>query len=264
MTTVAYQGEPGAFSEDAARRLVAGSTPRGYTTFDEIIEAVERGEAEFALLPVENSIYGPIARAYDLLWEHQQLRVTDEIVYRVVQSLIGTPAAQIDGLTEVRSHPVALEQCRRLFTEHPAWRRVAVDDTAGAVRAIVALDDPRVAAIAHASAAERYGGRLLREGVQDDADNFTRFLLIARGGSFPADYARACVVVDLDDRPGSLRDALSALADHGINLRSLVARPSRGTVFRYRFYCEVDAADPVRLPEALAAIGGDVRLLGAY
>ncbi len=264
MTVVAYQGEPGAFSEDAARRLVAGSSPRGYTTFDEIIDAVVHGDAEYALLPVENSIYGPIARAYDLLWEHQLLRVTNEIVYRVVQSLIGTADAQIDELTEVHSHPVALEQCRRLFAAYPAWRSVAVNDTAGAVRAIVALDDPHVAAIAHASAAERYGGRLLREGVQDDADNFTRFLLIAREGSLPSAYARACIVVELDDHPGSLRDALSALADHRINLRSLVARPSRDTAFRYRFYCEVDGADPVRLTAALAAIGGDVRLLGAY
>ncbi len=264
MTTVAYQGEPGAFSEDAARRLVADAEPRGYTTFDDVIDAVESGANDLALLPVENSIYGPIARAYDLLWEHPALHVVDEIVYHVIQSLIGTIDTTIETIVEVRSHPVALEQCRLLFDAHPSWRRAIVDDTAGAVRDVVARGDRTIAAIAHASAAARYGARVLREGVQDDPDNATRFFLVSRERPQTTQGKRACIIVELHDRPGSLRDALSAFADRDMNLRSLVARPSHRGAFRYRFTCELENVANDRLAAAITAIGGEARVVGIY
>jgi len=264
MTSVGFQGESGAFSDEAAHLLVADAQTRGYRTFDDLVAAVDAGEVEYALLPVENSIYGAIARSYDLLWEHSALRIVDEIVFAVVQNLIGTVDATIADIVEVRSHPVALEQVRRLFEEHPGWRRCVVDDTAAAVAQVVAGNDKTIAAIASAFAAEQYGARILQPGVQDDDDNFTRFYLLARHGSARRSLGRACVALELANEPGSLRTALSAFADRAINLRALVSRPSRTRAFAYRFHCEIDSVDEDRLRAALAAIDGDARILGMY
>lgn len=266
MTRVAFQGEPGAFSEEAARALLNDADPIGYASFDALVEAVDTGETAYGLLPVENSIYGQIARSYDLLSTHPNIHIVDETVHHVVQSLIGIPTATIERIREVRSHPVALEQCRRLFEGHPNWNPVTVEDTAGAVREIVERADPGVAAIGPASAAKRYGAIVLREGVQDDPDNYTRFFLISRDPTPRRNLGRACVVVGLlrSEKPGTLRDALSAFADASINLRSIISRPSRSGPFTYRFYCEVEGVDRNELSAALARIDGEANILGIY
>ena len=255
--SVGFQGEPGAFSDEAAHLLVDRAATRGYRTFDDLVAGVDAGD-------VENSIFGAIARCYDLLWEYRALRIVDEIVFPVVQNLIGTPDATLADIVEVRSHPVALEQVRQLFDAFPAWRRIVVDDTAAAVAQVVAAGDKRVAAIASAFAAQRYGAQVLRAAVQDDDDNFTRFYLLEREGRARRALGRACVALELPNEPGSLRDGLSAFADRGINLRSLVSRPSRTRAFSYRFYCEIDHVDGDRLESALAAVHGDTRIFGVY
>jgi prephenate dehydratase len=261
---VGFQGEPGAFSDEAARLLVADAQTHGYRTFDDLIAAVDSAAVDFGLLPVENSIYGAIARSYDLLWEYPALRIVDEIVFAVVQNLIGTPTATVEDIREVRSHPVALEQVRRLFDLHPDWQRTVVDDTAAAVAQVVASADNRVGAIASAFAAARYGAKILLAGVQDDADNYTRFFLLQRNGTARGALGRACIALELPNQPGSLRNALSAFADRAINLRSLVSRPSRTRAFSYRFYCEIDRVDAERLAAALSATAGDTRIFGVY
>jgi len=261
---VGFQGEPAAFSDDAARLLVPDADTRGYASFEELLAAADRREVDLALLPVENSIYGAIARSYDLLGAHAELTIVDEIVYRVVQSLIGTNDATIDGLKEVRSHPVALEQCRKLFADNPTWKRTIVEDTAGAVAAIVTSGDRTIAAIGSQAAALRYGARILKEVVQDDAENFTRFYLIQKGGKARRNLRRACVVLGLHDGPGSLRDALTTFAEKSINLRSLVSRPSHEGPFQYRFYCEIDNVEIRTLAQALAEIKGESKILGIY
>jgi len=263
--TIGFQGEPGAFSEEAANNLVPGAQPRGYRTFTMLIHAIDAGEVDAALLPIENSISGQIAANYDLLWSHPRLGIVDETVHRVVQSLLGIKGATIENIREVRSHPVALEQCGRLFAAHPQWTRTVVDDTAGAVREIVAQNDAGVAAIGSRTAADRYGAAILAEGVQDNPENFTRFFLVRREDAAGRGGGRACVALALADRPGSLRDALSAFADQELNLRSLVSRPAPDAgPFKYRFYCEIDRAEPDALMRALAEIDGESRILGAY
>jgi prephenate dehydratase len=261
---VGYQGEPGAFSEQAALELIAEARPRGYVSFDELIEAVANGAIEVALLPVENSIYGTIAYSYDLLWSRPALHIIDETTFRVVQSLIGTRDARLDGIVEVRSHPVALDQCRKFLGQHANWRRRVVDDTAGAVREIVEYGDPGVAAIASAHAARTYGAQVIAEAIQDDPNNFTRFFLISRDERARRGLGHACVAMTIAHRVGSLRDALDAFAREGINLRSLVSRPSGEKPFEYRFYCEVETSDRAALERALAAIEGSKRILGVY
>jgi len=261
---IGFQGERGAFSDAAARALVPGANTRGYASFDDLVAAVDRDEVPYGLLPVENSIFGPIARSYDLLWAHTSLVITDETMHRIVMNLIGTKDATEEGLTEIRSHPVALEQIRRYLDNRPSLKRVIVEDTAGAAAQIVAANDPRVAAVGPALTAELYGGKILRSGIQDDAENFTRFFLLQRNGTARRNLNRACVAFELNNRAGALRDALSAFADRGIDLRSLVCRPDRRNPFNYRFYCEITEIDSGRLEEALASIDGSTRVFGVY
>ncbi|MGH7728978.1 MAG: prephenate dehydratase [Vulcanimicrobiaceae bacterium] len=264
MTTIAYQGEPGAFSDDAARTLVPGAETRGFPTFDEAAGGLQHGATALALLPVENSISGSVPRVYDLLWSAPELRIVDEIVYRVVQNLVALPGATLAGLREVRSHPVALEQCRGFFETHPELAPRIVADTAGAVREVVAAGDPALGAIASALAAERYGAYVLEPAIQDVADNFTRFFLLARNPEPRPQPTRACIALVLENRPGSLRDALTVFADRGLDLRTLVSRPSLERPFTYRFYCEIASVSAKDLGATLAALHGTARILGHY
>jgi prephenate dehydratase len=261
---VGYQGEPGAFSEEAALALLPEAQARGFSTFDDLIEAVAGQVVERALLPVENSIYGSITRSYDLLWLHPGLTIIDETRARIVQALIGLPGASLRAVTEVRSHPVALAQCRRYLAKHQDWRIRSVEDTAGAVREIVQRSDPTAVAIGAARAATTYGAVVLEPAIQDDPENFTRFFLIARRPCVSSNNNRACVALTLPHRIGSLRDALDAFAHSGLNLCSLVARPSGEKPFHYRFYCELEAVDQRPINRALENFTGEVRLLGIY
>ena len=260
--TIGFQGEAGAFSDAAARRLRPGSETRGYVSFDALMAAVDGGEIDAALLPVENSIAGSIARAYDLLWEYRGLHAIAETAFPVEMNLIGTLDAQEANIREIRSHPVALEQIHRFAGALPAWKRVAVADTAGAVAEIVALGDPAIAAVGPALAAELYGGKVLRAAIQDDPRNFTRFYLLAREPQ--AHGTLGCVAIEVENRPGTLRDALSAFADRGLDLRSLVARPNHVDPFHYRFFFEIGEVDRTRLDAALSALDGPSRVIGIF
>ncbi|HZW54153.1 MAG TPA: prephenate dehydratase domain-containing protein [Candidatus Elarobacter sp.] len=265
MATVAYQGHAGAFSDVAARTLVPEARPRGYPSFDAVAAAVEADEAAYGVLPVENAIAGSIPRNYELLWERPELRIVDEAVLRIELCLIGVEGASVDGIMEVRSHPMALEQVHEYAKAHPHWRKRTTTDTAGAVREVVALGDPSVAAIGPALAAVIHGGTILARGVQDESENYTRFFLIARGdGDESGRDDRACVGIRIEDRPGSLRDALDAFASNGIDLRFLIARPDRREPFRYRFFVELAGVDDLRLRDALDIIGGEQHILGRY
>jgi 3-deoxy-7-phosphoheptulonate synthase len=260
--TIGFQGEPGAFSDAAARRLRPGAETRGYLSFDLLIAAVDGGEIDAALLPVENSIAGSIARSYDLLWEYRNLHAIAETAFPVEMNLIGTLDCDEANIREIRSHPVALEQIHRFAGTHPAWKRVVVADTAGAVAEIVALGDPTVAAVGPALAAELYGAKVLRAGIQDDPRNFTRFYLLTRE---PNPHGTlGCVAIEVENRPGTLRDALSAFADRGLDLRSLVARPNHVDPFHYRFFFEIGEVDRKRLDAALAALDGPSRVIGIF
>jgi len=263
MPTIGFQGEPGAFSDQAAQALVTDCTTIGYADFDTLIAATAGHAVDAGLLPVENSIFGAIARSYDLLWETPGLHIVDETTIAVEMCLIGVPGATESGIVEVRSHPVALEQVRRFTDRHPTWRRTAVDDTAGAVAAMMRVGDPSIAAIGPAFAAKRYGATVLRRKIQDDEQNFTRFYLLALVAAEPRSD-RAVVGIEIPHRPGSLRDALGAFADRRIDLRNIVARPNHVDPFHYRFFFEVRAVDGDRLTDALAAVDGRTRLFGRY
>ncbi len=262
--TVGFQGEAGAFSEEAARLLLGDIETRGYERFDELLAAVDRGEVELGLLPCENSLYGAITQSYDLLLAHPRLRIVDETTHRIVQSLIGTPDATLEGITSIRSHPVAIEQCRGFLAQHPRVEVRAATDTAGSVREIARLGDPTQAAIGPAASAARYGGRVLVDSVADEAENYTRFFVIRRGGRARRSLGRTCLATVLAHRPGSLHGALGEIRSRGLNLRSLITRPRRGTPFEYVFYLELDCPSREEASDLAARLAPQSQVLGWY
>lgn len=179
---VAFQGERGAFSEEAALKLLGPEielVPQ--RTFAELYESVENGEADYVLAPVANSIAGPVHASLELL-QRSPLRALDEVEIQIEQHLIGCPGATLTNIETVQSHPVALAQCKRFFAEHPLLKPIDADDTAGSVAEIVRRGDATRAAIAGRRAAEIYGARIIRESIQDRPENFTRFVLLAMKG----------------------------------------------------------------------------------
>ena len=179
---VAFQGERGAFSEEAALKLLGPEielVPQ--RTFAELYESVEKGEADYVLAPVANSIAGPVHASLELL-QCSPLHTLDEVEIQIEQHLIGCPDATLTHIETVQSHPVALAQCKRFFAEHPRLKPIDADDTAGSVAEIVRRGDATRAAIAGRRAAELYGARIIRESIQDRPENFTRFVLLAMKG----------------------------------------------------------------------------------
>jgi prephenate dehydratase len=263
-TIVGYQGEPGSFSEEAVHQLLGAVDSQGYRTFEDLVSAVAANRVDYGLLPCENTIAGPIARAYDVLAANDNVRIVDETTHVIEQCLIGLPGSTVANLERVASHAVAIEQCRRFFKEHPHLNVDVADDTAGSVRAAVERGDPKCAAIGPALAAQRYGAAVLRHGIQDDADNRTRFFLVsARHGPRRA-LGRLCLALTLPHRTGSLYSALGVFARLGLNLRSLVARPNRRRPFEYVFYVEIDAPATIDADALVNAFDGGARLLGRY
>ncbi len=176
---VAFQGEQGAFSEDAALKLLGPEiqlVPR--RTFEILFRSLDEGLAEYVLVPVENSLIGAIKPAVDLL-NKSSLDIVGEVAIPIRQFLIGCPGAVFEEIVTIESHPAALAQCMRFFAAHPGIERVETEDTAGSVARVIERRDHTRAAIAGRRAAEIYGGCILRENLEDGPENYTRFLLLS-------------------------------------------------------------------------------------
>lgn len=265
---VAFQGERGAFSEEAALKLLGDKievVPR--PTFESLFSAVSEGAADCALAPIENSLAGSVHRSFDLLLE-SQLQITGEVVIPIIHNLIGPPAARLDRITTVESHPVALAQCEDFFRVHPHIKRIATEDTAGSVREVVRQGDPARAAIAGKRAAEIYGGNILREHLEDHRENYTRFFLLARSPELTERANKLSLVMQVAHLPGALHRALGVFARRGINLMKIESRPIPGSPWQYRFYLDLEAS--LRNPGTQAALDelkqctDRVRILGCY
>lgn len=267
MTRVGYQGEPGAYSEGAANALFPDAETTGYRTFAMAFEALVGHEIEVAVLPVENSLGGIVQEVNDLLWETPGLRITGEHVHPVRHCLIG-PSGEV--VTRAISHPQALAQCRRWLRER-GIEEVVGHDTAGSVRALAEHPEPGLAAIASAEAAARYGLSVLADGIQDDASNRTRFVVIDRGRPLRPGAAgagsKSSLAVITAHRPGSLVRALQAFSDRGVNLSRLDSRPLSDRPFEYRFYMDFEVQVPSAAEAALNGLeaeAAEVRLFGTY
>ncbi len=269
-TRVAFQGERGAFSEKAIQMEFQDPVePLPRPQFRGVFEAVLSGEARYGVIPIENSLAGSIHENYDLLLEYPDIQIVGERKIRIVHNLIGLPGARIEDLRRVYSHPQGLAQCARFLDRYPAWERVPYYDTAGSVAMIAREARPENAAIASAEAAAVYGMSILKEGIETNARNYTRFFVIAREGAVRgAAVTMASFVFATADRPGCLYRALSILAERGINMKKLESRPILGKPWQYMFYVDVEMpAARQSFDEAVELLKGeteDFRILGTY
>ncbi len=268
---VAFQGEPGAFSEAAAIQLLGDAirtVPRA--TFEAAFSAIGEGAADALLAPVENSLAGSVVRVFDLLME-SRLSIVAETVLPIEMQLIAAPGASLSDIRSVASHPMALAQCERFFAAHPQWKRVPTEDTAGSVREVLSRGDKSCAAIAGRRAAEHYRGVILAERIQDNAENFTRFVLLILENEAPAwlssNARKISLAMRLAHRPGALLASLEPFARHAVNLLKIESRPIHGRPWEYQFFIDVEANDVARLDQALSEVRGaisELRVLGRY
>jgi prephenate dehydratase len=266
---VAFQGERGAFSEEAAVKLLGEEitlVPR--PTFEVMFSAIRDGAADYILAPIENSLAGSVHRSFDLLVMDSRLNILAEVIIPIVHNLVGSPGTRFEEINAVESHPVALAQCERFFALHPCLKRLATEDTAGSVREVVAAHDRTRAAIAGRRAAEIYGGVILREHLEDNRANYTRFLLLSESQSVPQDADKLSLVFELDHRPGALYHSLEPFARRSLNVMKIESRPVQGSPWQYRFYLDLQASRSD--PEVAAALAEleklvvHLRILGSY
>ncbi len=266
---VAFQGERGAYSEAATLSYAPDAEALPCPSFDEVFRVVEAGGAALGVLPIENSIGGTIHRNYDLLREHD-LTILGDVELDVVHSLLALPGVALSDVRQIYSHPQALAQCDRFLRGLPGVEVVATYDTAGSAKLLKDRQLTDAAAIASARAADVFGLQVLQTGIQDFADNITRFLVVGPAGAAAPD-ARAnktTIVFSLPNEPGALFKALSVFALRGIDLTKLESRPMPGRPWEYLFYVDLRVGlQEVSCSRALAHLGEFapmLRVLGSY
>ncbi len=261
MITIAYQGIDGSFSHRTAQRVGGGSCrTRGFPTFREVYEAVEKGDADLALMPIENTLAGTIYETLDLM-SQGSLHIIGAASTQIRHSLLAIPGTSMQEIRKVLSHPKALAQCVGLFRRNSAMEAVSHYDTAGAAADVSKLKDKTCAAIAHRGAAEIYGLEVLLEDIQDHQENYTRFFLLSKEGKKTGKKWSLCFT--LEHRPGSLAEALSLFARENVNLTYIVSRPIVGRPFEYLFYVDLESDNPSFIEE-LSAKTDSLKILGNY
>ncbi len=265
---IAIQGEPGSFSHEAVMKLVPDGEIIPCSLSADVFAALESGDVEAAVIPIENSLAGSVAEHFDLLLSHD-VRVVRETRLRIRHNLIALSGVANEEIERVFSHPVALAQCRKFLAAHPKMEAVAFYDTAGSVKQLVKLRDRHTAGIASEAAAEYYGAHILAAGIEDNPENFTRFFLVRRAAEAMDDPQanKISLAFSLEHRPGSLVAALAELAKMGTNLTKIESRPVHGKPWEYIFYvdCQIHTAEEgTRAVEALLAHCAMVKELGRY
>jgi len=265
---IAYQGEPGAFSEAAAQRVdVIDAQLVPYRSFEEVFDAVEGGAASYGVLPIENSIGGSIHRNYDLLLSHE-LPIVGEVELPVVHHLLALPGATLDGLARVYSHPQGLAQCERFLRTLKGVEVIATYDTAGSAKMVADSGALDAAAIASQRAGEVFGLAALASSIQDFDDNITRFIVIGRRPMKNLVPDKTSIVFTVTNEPGALFKALATFALRGVDLTKLESRPIPGRPWEYLFYADLAAArDNLTCARALghlAEFAPTLRMLGSY
>lgn len=268
---VAIQGEAGSFSHAAAVETYGpGIRLVPCATFVDLFRSVETGQAGRGVVPIENTLAGSVHENYDLLSAHA-LHVVAEAELRIRHCLIAAPQISRRDVRRVASHPVALAQCRRFFMRHPELVAVPAYDTAGSVRDLMAGKVHAEAAIASRLAASLYGATVLEEGLEDNAENYTRFLMVTREppARAPGQVTKTSLMFTLGSGPGTLHRALGVFAERGLNLTKIESRPLPGRPWEYLFYADVVDTAPAasRIDEgieALRAVAYGVRVLGTY
>ncbi len=265
---IAFQGERGSFSEEAGLKFFgAGATPLPQESFPEVFAAVETGNASHGVVPVENSLVGSIHQNYDLLLKHN-LKIVGEQNLRINHHLIANPGVGLAELTEVRSHPVALDQCKEFLHKNPKLQAIVEYDTAGSVKLIKEKALRQSAAIAGSYAAELYEMQILASAIQDEPDNYTRFLILSKTPAERGEKSKTSIVFALKNIPGVLFKALSVFALRDLDLTKIESRPLRKKAWEYYFYLDfVGHVDDDAAKNAIAhlrEITTFLKILGSY
>lgn len=267
MLLVAFQGEDGAFSQEAILQTLGADTKTlACQIFDELLRSVQSGEADLGMLPIENSTAGAINRSYDLLLDYD-LPIVREVILSVRLALLAIPGVIISDIKRVYSHPAALAQCEHYIAEHH-WEPVAAYDTAGAAKQLAAGHMRDAAAIASETAGRIYGLNVLERNIQDLSNNSTRFFLIGRTAAPHADRSKTSLVFTTKHIPGALYACLGEFASRGINLTKIESRPDRRDPWHYVFYVDVaghgDDASLRGALDGLASKTSFLKILGSY
>ena len=271
---VAIQGELGSNSHMATVEMIGrrnGLEIIACAVSAQVVAKVVEGQVDAAVLPIENSLHGSVAEHYDLLLE-LPVRIDGESLLRIRHNVIAMPGMKLKDVRKVMSHPVALSQCRKFLAGHPEFEVVPFYDTAGSVKHLMGGGLRDVAGIAPELAATVYGAEVLLAGVEDHAENYTRFHLLRRedtavGWGSAADVNKMSLAFAIEHRPGTLVAALQRLADAGVDLTKIESRPVPGSPWEYVFYVDVRFETAERAEAALAALRQHcrmVKVLGRY
>ncbi len=265
---VAFLGDRGTFSEEAALGILGDDCESvSFPTFEDLFAAIDTGKADLILAPLENSLIGSVHRCVDLLLD-SKLHIIADVILPVSHFLIGCPEATMETIRTVESHPAALAQCRRFFAAYPHLKAVPTDDTAGSVRRAVESGDVTRAGIGGKRTAEIYGGKILREHLEDNSENYTRFALLSPKRSDNPTGNKVSIVLRLKNQPGALHNALSPFVRRRIDLHKIESLPIRNMPGQFNFYLDVRTpAIEGDLTGALDEIRKqveEVRLLGRY
>jgi prephenate dehydratase len=263
---IAIQGEFGAFSHEAALCMVPRCTIVPCARSAEVFDRVERGAVGGAVIPIENTLAGSVSEHFDLLLS-RNVFIQSEFPLRIVHNLIVAPGVKLRDVRQVFSHPVALDQCRDFFRKYRDLEPVAFYDTAGSVKHVVEGNLRHAAGIAGREAARVYGGSILKSGIQDNKQNFTRFFLIRRRKQVRPGANKTSLAFSVKNIPGALFKALSVFALRDISLSKIESRPVRGRPWEYVFYVDILRGDDEAARNALRHLGevADlVKVLGIY
>lgn len=240
MKTVSYQGVTGAFSHlTAVREFGEENHCLGLATFEEVFESVEQSHADYAVLPIENSLIGSIYENYDLL-NRYDMKIVGEHYTKIEQCLLGLPGAKLADIRYVLSHPKALAQCLRFLKQHEWIKAIAYEDTAAAAKEVAERGDPAYAAIASENAGKIYGLELLEKSIEDNSMNYTRFVVVSKQAPKNVVADKCSLEINLRHASGTLASVLNRLAIMGVNLTKIESRPILGSPFEYVFYIDLE------------------------
>lgn len=263
---IAFQGEHGAYSEQAIFEYFGDAQTLPCESFDVVFDAVNGNKCDAGLIPIENSIAGSIHQNYDLLFRHD-LHITGETVLRVRHCLIALPDVKKDEIRKAISHPQALEQCAG-YLRKLGIKAEQVYDTAGSVKMLKESCARDVAAIASRRAAELYGMKILEEGIEDSAENYTRFLVIGRESTVPTGEAKTSILFTLKNQMNESSKAFSLFASYDIDITKIESRPLQGKPWEYIFYIDfIGATHEEKIKRALEQLNEyalTLRVLGSY
>ncbi len=265
---VVYQGVPGAYAYKAMRQFFGKDVNNfNVPTWRDAMEAVKTGKADYAVLPIENSTTGIVAGVYDLLQEYDNYIIAETYV-KINHALLGLPGADIDKVTTVYSHAQGLMQCDHFLDKHKDWKRISQANTALAAKMILEENDPRHVAIASKEAGEVYGLEVLKEGINDLANNTTRFVIVTNTRKFVKNANKMSIVFETANETGTLYNLLSHIIYNGLNMNKIESRPIEGKQWEFRFFVDFEGnIDDPRVMNALRGIEEEaksIKLLGNY